>query len=106
MNIQTQISRIQLILGHPAMKTCLDCSKVYLPMNAITNHLCPFCQAKEIEEVKAGILAIEIEEVSTENDDLVLFDKPFKDKEERSEKAKIGAKKSQIAKKISQKKKV
>lgn len=103
MNTQTQISRIQLILGHPSMKTCLDCGFVYLPMNAITNHLCPKCQAEEIEEVKAGILTIQVEEVSTENDDLMLFDKPFKDKEERSQKAKIGAKKAQLSKKLSKK---
>ncbi len=74
MDIQSQISRIQLIMGHPAMKTCLDCNKVYMPMNAITNHLCPFCEVDKIEEVKAGILNVEIEEVSTDNDDLELFD--------------------------------
>ena len=76
MNIQTQISRIQQIMGHPSMVTCFECKKVYLPMNEITLHLCPFCQKEEIEEVKEGMLKIELEEVSTENDDLVLFDNP------------------------------
>ena len=74
MNIQTQISRIQMILGHPAMKTCLDCGKVYLPMNKITLHLCPFCQTEEIKEIEAGEFKIDSEEVSIENEDLPLFD--------------------------------
>ena len=45
----TQINRIQMILGHPSMKTCLDCGFVYLPMNEITRHLCPKCQDDEIQ---------------------------------------------------------
>ena len=74
--MNTQIERISRILGHPAMKTCFDCSKVYLPMNEITFHLCPFCQVDEIEEVKKGELKVILEEVSNDNDDMILFDNP------------------------------
>ncbi len=98
MNTNEQIKRIQLIMGHPSMVTCFDCSKVYLPMNKITKYLCPYCQQKEIEEVKSGKLELDIEMVSTDNDDLLLFDKPYHEKEIRREKALIGAKKAKISK--------
>ena len=97
MNTQQQISRIQLIMGHSAFKTCLDCGFKYIPTNAITNHLCPKCQAQEIEEVKAGLLVQEIEEVNNDNADLVLFDFGIKlapkTEKERIKKSKIGGKK-------------
>jgi len=102
MTTQEQIERIKMIMGHPSMKTCLDCSKVYLPMSEITLHLCPFCEADKIEEVKAGILKVEIEQVSNDNDDLLLFDNdmPEEQRKERSDKAKIGGRKATISKRM------
>lgn len=57
----TQIQRIQMILGHPSVKTCFDCGFKYIPMNSITNHLCPNCQDDEIQglsEEKEKVLEV------------------------------------------------
>lgn len=68
---EQQIDRIKMIMGNPAMKTCLDCGKVYLPMNSLTNHLCPFCQADEIQALESGEeLEKELEVISFEDSEV------------------------------------
>ena len=32
-------------------RTCEHCNYTYMPMNEITNTLCPKCQAKDIQEI-------------------------------------------------------
>lgn len=101
--MKNQISRIQRILGHPAMKTCLDCNKVYLPMNKITNILCPFCEVDAIADVLNNKDNLDYEEVSFDNEDLNIYEHfsiPEKKKIEYAQKAKKGAIKSRISKKI------
>jgi uncharacterized OB-fold protein len=54
--IEEQVNRIKLIMerGGKNFITCDDCGKVYLPMNKITLHLCPFCKQDAILNLEAG----------------------------------------------------
>ena len=61
-----QIKRIQTILGSKHLTSCPDCGFKYLPMNEVTEFLCPKCQLDLIESLEDN--EIEVEEVSMENE--------------------------------------